>query len=121
MNDPLDKYPFYAKACALFGKVLEDSDRLGQDYRGREIVKQLVRSSGSIAANIEEGYGRGGRKEFIYFLNVSRGSARETRGWYERSRKFLPSAIIAERQALTDEIIGLLVTTINSLKRKNTD
>jgi len=114
--DPLAKYPFYVKASSLYEKVLDDSETLGRDYRSREIVRQLVRSSGSIPANIEEGYGRGTRNEFVYFLTVACGSARETRGWYERSRRFLLPAVIEERQAAVDEIIALLVSTIRTLK-----
>jgi four helix bundle protein len=116
--DPLAKYPFYVKACALYEKVLDDSETLGRDYRSREIVRQLVRSSGSIPANIEEGYGRGTRNEFIYFLTVACGSARETRGWYQRSCRFLSPTVIQERQGELDEIISLLVSTIRTLKSK---
>ena len=118
MDDPLQKYPFYVKACALYEQMLDDAETLGRNYRGREVVRQLVRSSGSIPANIEEGYGRGTRKEFIYFLTVACGSARETRGWYERSRRFLAPRIVVERQAVCDEIISLLVVTIKRLKDK---
>lgn len=121
MNDPLQKYPFYVKACELYELVWGDSETLGRDYRGREIVKQLVRSAGSIAANIEEGYGRGTRKEFTYFLTVACGSARETRGWYHRSRRLLVLKLVSERIALLDEILGLLIATINTLKHKGGD
>jgi four helix bundle protein len=117
--DPLAKYPFYVRACALYENILDDSEALGRDYRSREIVRQLVRSGGSIPANIEEGYGRGTRNEFVYFLTVACGSARETRGWYQRSRRFLPAKVIQERQAEIDEIISLLVSTIRTLKNKS--
>ena len=118
MTDPLLKYPFYVKAHELYELVWDDSEVLGRDYRGRKIVKQLVRSSGSIAANIEEGYGRSTRKEFVYFLTISCGSERETRGWYQRSERLLSTDLIAQRVALVDEILGLLISTINTLKRK---
>jgi len=118
MEDPLLKYPFYVKACQLYEDMLGDSDLLGEDYRGRELAKQLVRSSGSIAANIEEGYGRGTRKEFIYFLTVACGSARETRGWYKRAKRFLEAKLIETRMGQADEIIALVVATIKTLKQK---
>lgn len=118
MDDPLLKYPFYVKACELYEDMLDDADLLRKDYRGREIVRQLVRSTGSISANIEEGYGRGTRREFIYFLTVSCGSARETRGWYARSKRFLSSDLIVIRIAQLDEIISLLVSSIKRLKQK---
>lgn len=118
MKDPLDNYPFYVKACALYEAMLDDTEILGADYRGREIARQLVRSAGSIAANIEEGYGRGTPKEFIYFLTVACGSARETKGWYTRATRFLGERTLTERSAQTDQIIALLVSTIRTLKRK---
>ena len=118
MEDPLLKYPFYVKACQLYEDMLGDSDLLGQDYRGREITRQLVRSNGSIPANIEEGYGRGTRKEFVYFLTVACGSARETRGWYKRSKRFLEAGLIETRMGQADEIIALLVATIKTLKTR---
>jgi len=41
------------------------------------ITSQLRRSSASIAANIAEGFGRGGNKELARFLQIAMGSASE--------------------------------------------
>ncbi|MCK5561186.1 MAG: four helix bundle protein, partial [Thermoplasmata archaeon] len=84
----------------------------------KEIAKQLVRSAGSIPANIEEGYGRGLGKEFAYFLRISRGSARETKGWYNRAKKLLDPSLLNERMKEIDEVISLLVSMINTLEKK---
>jgi four helix bundle protein len=88
------------------------------DDRGKEIARQLIRSAGSIPANIEEGYGRGLGKEFAYFLRISRGSARETKGWYKRSKRLLDPDIVYERMNEIDEVISLLVSMINTLENK---
>ncbi len=61
--DRLDSFKIYKLACQLFDEFWNDSETLGKDYRGRELVKQQVRSLDSICANIEEGYGRGFGKE----------------------------------------------------------
>jgi len=117
IKDPLDNYLVYTKASKFYEKVLDDTDLLMGDGRGNEISKQLVRSAGSICANIEEGFGRGYKKEFIRFLCISRGSARETRGWYKRSRRFLGAEIIDDRLCEINAIISLLVAMINSMKK----
>jgi four helix bundle protein len=67
-NDRLASYGIYQLACKLFDDFWEDSEILGQDYRGRELVKQMVRSLDSICGNIEEGFGRGFGKEWPQHL-----------------------------------------------------
>jgi four helix bundle protein len=90
-----------------------------KDLRGREIVRQMVRSIGSIAANIEEGYGRGFGKEYPQYLRTSRGSARESKGWYQRASHLLPTTVITERLALLDKIIAKLSRMIQTLETRH--
>ncbi len=42
------------------------------------LTQQIRRSTISVGANIAEGYGRAGKKEFKNFLSIARGSAKET-------------------------------------------
>jgi hypothetical protein len=64
-NDRLESFGIYKIARQLFDDFWADAEILGKDYRGRELVKQQIRSLDSICANIEEGYGRGfGRVHF---------------------------------------------------------
>ena len=79
-NDRLESFGIYKLACELFDCFWADSEILGKDYRGRELVKQQVRSLDSICANIEEGYGRGENKEFPQHLKIARGKHARVRG-----------------------------------------
>ncbi|MBN1812389.1 MAG: four helix bundle protein [Anaerolineae bacterium] len=116
-QDPLWNFEVYPKTLFLYDLAWDDCQHLMEDRRGRAMVDQLTRSAGSICANIEEGYGRGYGKEYAYFLRVSIGSARESRGWYYRARRLLPGDVVKHRMALLDEIIAMLVPNIQNQKQ----
>jgi four helix bundle protein len=117
-DDRLESFGIYQLACQLFDDFWADSEILGKDYRGRELVKQQVRSLDSICANIEEGYGRGFGKEWPQHLKLARGEARESRGRYRRSRHLLPAEVMTKRLATLDQTIGGLTNTINTVEQK---
>jgi len=119
MNDRLNEIKFYQLAMELWDGYWSDCETLMKDVRGKEIVKQLTRSMGSISANIEEGYGRGFGKEYPMFLRYSRGSARESKGWYMRSSHLLSEEIIQQRVEKLDSIIAMESASIKTLEEKN--
>jgi four helix bundle protein len=88
------------------------------DRRGQAVAEQLIRSTGSISANIEEGHGRGYGKQRNWFLTVSIGSARETKGWYWRAQHLLSAETLNHRLALADEVIALLITELNQQRSR---
>ena len=108
-QDTLWQFNIYPKTVFLYDLLWEDCERLMKDTRGKAISEQIIRSGGSISANIEEGFGRGFGADFAYFLRVALGSARETRGWYYRARHLLPAEVLQHRMQLLDEIIAALV------------
>ena len=67
----------WQEARILAAKIYEISNRgkFSTDFGLRD---QIRRASISIMANIAEGFGRGGKTEFIRFLRISRASALET-------------------------------------------
>jgi four helix bundle protein len=112
-SDPVWEFWGYRKALFLYDLTWQDCEKVSKERRGRAVVDQLIRSSGSISANLEEGYGRGfAGKEYAYYLRVALGSARETKGWYWRGRQHLPPTVLDHRLALLDEIISLLLNQI---------
>jgi four helix bundle protein len=116
-QDSLWQFHIYPKATFLYDLLWEDCESLMKDVRGRAIAEQIIRSGGSIGANVEEGFGRGFGAEFGYFLRVALGSARETRGWYYRARRLLKPEVLEHRLGLLDEIIGVLVKSVDHQKR----
>ncbi len=115
-SSPLWSSIGYQKALFLYDLLWFDCEKLMQDPRGKAIAQQVIRSAGSVSANMEEGYGRGFGKDYARFLGYALGSARETQGWYFRSSHLLSEDVVAHRCALLDEIIALLVTIIKQQK-----
>ena len=110
-EDSLWSFETYRKALFLADLAWHDSEKMLEDGRGRAIAWQLIDSTGSVAANIEEGYGRGFGKDYARFLRIALGSARETKGWYYRGRHVYSTEMVTHQLALLEEIIsGLIVT-----------
>jgi four helix bundle protein len=116
--DRLESFGIYKLARQLFDEFWADSEALARDFRGRELVKQQVRSLDSVCANIEEGYGRGFGKELPQHLKIARGEARESIGRYQRCRHLLPAEVIERRTAALDHIIGGLTKTIITIENR---
>ena len=113
----LEQFGAYQKARELFDMVIQDTEVLKADPRCYRLIAQQVASADSICANIEEGYGRLSRVEYVRFLDIARGSARETRGRYERMKHWLNHDVIRQRLELLDQIIGILTNSIGRLRK----
>ncbi len=106
----------YTKALELFDFVVADLTFRSHHRERNQLAVQQLASADSIASNIEEGYGRGSKKEYCQFLVIARGSAQETAGRYLRLRHWLPADLPKYRIALGDEIIGILTASILKLR-----
>ena len=67
----------WREARLLAAKIYEMSN-LGPFRTDFGLRDQIRRAAVSVMANIAEGFGRGGKPEFIRFLRISRASALET-------------------------------------------
>jgi four helix bundle protein len=114
----LERFGAYQKARQLFDLVVKDMETLKTNPLCYRLVSQQIGSADSICANIEEGYGRVSRAEYVRFLDFARGSARETRGRYERMKHWLAPELMSQRIELIDEIIGILTRSIGSMSRE---
>jgi four helix bundle protein len=106
------KFYGYRKALFFYDLCWRDCEQLLKHPLGRAVAQQLIRSAGSISANIEEGSGRGYGRDRLRFLKFSIGSARESKGWYYRARQLLAPEVLSHRLSLVSEVIALLVTEV---------
>jgi len=116
--DPIWKLEVYR--LALFANDIgwEDVLKLSKEKLMFSTADQLHRSLGSISANLTEGYSRSKGLDRARFIEISLGSARESRDWYYKSRHALSAEVIKHRMSLATHIIGMLASMIQH-QRKN--
>jgi four helix bundle protein len=82
---------------------------------------QIRRASVSIMSNIAEGFDRGGRKEFIQYLSIAKGSVGEVKSqlYAALDQKYITEDVINKVYLLAEEINRLIYSLIKYLG--NTD
>ncbi len=71
-----------------FSKEIHTIFRYKKELEERALSNQIIRSSSSIMDNIAEGFERGGNKEFLQYLWISKASAGESRSQLYRALDF---------------------------------
>ena len=117
-NDPIWKLEVYRLALFADDVGWNDVLALSKNNLMWGVADQLHRSLGSISANLTEGYSRSKGLDRARFIEISPGSARESRDWYYKSRHVLPAEVVKHRMGLVTRIISMLVPMI-SHQRKN--
>ncbi len=110
--DSLWRVKAYRLALYLADMAWKDSMVLPKAAGGRALQDQLLRATGSIRANIAEGYSRGTGRDRAGFYEYALGSARESRDWYFKCRKALREEAVNARIDLLSEVIRLLLAMI---------
>jgi len=111
---------FWQKSFETSVLIINLAKKLSRDLGTKIILSQLFRSSMSVTANISEGYGRFGVKEFPRYLQVSLGSANETECWLLLLKECQPKysneieAIIEKNK----EVIKMLAASIKTIRNK---
>ena len=109
----------WRRAQDLALRVIELSSTLPKSRAADILARQIIRSSGSVAANIAEGHGRFSLGAFRNHLQIARGSACETDSWLDllcRS-KLIEAASASQLHQECEVIIAALTNRIRALDR----
>ena len=96
--------------------AISKTGKFAQDFSLRD---QIRRAAVSILSNIAEGYERGGKKEFIQFLYVAKGSCAETRSqlYVALDQEYLSPEQFDSLSELCKTVSKLLAGMIEYLKK----
>jgi len=112
----------WQKAHQSFLDIAEDVDSFPNKRAAWIISDQILRSTGSISANISEGFGRKTRADYEHFLIIARGSTTETQNWLIKCKdlKYFSDEVFELRDKVCIEIIKMINALIGSLRKKAT-
>ena len=102
----------WQKSHKLFLDIVKDVDTFPNKRAANIIADQIIRSSGSISANIAEGFNRS-KAKFLNSLDIALGEANETENWLYKIRdlKYI-DIIIAENQIEETKIICKMLNSL---------
>src|SRR3989338_1345 len=111
---------FWQNAFQVTKAIIRLASKLPRIISVRIILDQLLRASSSVGANIAEGYGRFGSKEYTRYLQVSLGSANESEHWLLLLRETCPKFGVEIDQIINQntESIKMLAASLRTLRLK---
>jgi len=95
--------------------LITNEGKLSKDFGLRD---QLRRASVSIPTNIAEGFERSSFKEYLYFLNIAKGSAGEVRSLLKVALEvgYIEQSIYSKLYNQVTELSRMLFKQVESLK-----
>lgn len=117
-GDLLWKMKVYRLSLFLSDLAWKDIKVISKNKIMISLCDQLYRATGSICANIEEGYSKKSNFDRARYFEYALGSARESRGWYYRARHNFDREIYKNRLALLTDIIKLLLRMIPAERKR---
>jgi four helix bundle protein len=108
----------WQKAHALTLKIISVAEFANRSYAGDVIMKQLLRATTSIGANIAEGYGRHEGKEYVRFLQIAYSSANEVDNWLNvlKDAGLMQPVVASGLLDDNEEILKMLATMIKKIR-----
>ena len=109
----------WRRSHQLFIDVLLDLENVPTRRAADKLVDQIVRSLGSIGANISEGFNRS-KAKFLNSLDIALGEANESENWLYKLRDagFMPRPIANRHVAECIEIEKMLNGLIAAIKKR---
>jgi four helix bundle protein len=110
--DALWRMSAYRFATYLSDLAWDDAVLLERRAITRALGAQICRATGSVGANIADGYGRGSGRDRVRLYEYALCSARESASWYHSARHALGDHVARARTDLIQRICRLLLATI---------
>ena len=109
---------FWQRAYEVSKMIFRLVNQLPKNQANRILTSQILRSAMSVGANIAEGYGRFGSKEYPRFLQVALGSANETEHWLLLLQECCPNLKTRIQEIITknEESIKMLAASLKTLR-----
>jgi four helix bundle protein len=104
---------------AAVDRAIQMALALPRNVAGQEIGRQVIRSSGSVGANLDEARGTLTRADFTHKVSLSLREARETLYWIRRieSNLLLPVRRLGPLKTEWDELVAILTSMQKRLRR----
>ena len=101
----------------LYLLALKDVENFPNSKGAYNLIDQLLRSIGSISANIAEGFNRRSTKHYISYLDNAVGSTNEAENWYYKveGMNWQTKDMVEERVKKLEEIRKMLFGLIRKL------
>lgn len=87
INEKQRKFDIYDRTFKFAVNVARLVKQLPNDFVTHEYCRQLIRSSSSVGANLEEADGALTKKDFINKIGISRREASESKHWLKLIRE----------------------------------
>jgi len=122
-NDAMEKiYDINERALAFAARVMKMKRALLKDQRvNKRAMAQVVDSSSSIYANLQEARGTATQADFHAKVRIALKEARESHGWlkYLRASECVTPKLITPLICEADEIVAILVTIAKKVNPTN--
>lgn len=122
MNDEKAKFKeeFVKRLVTFTLDVMRFAAEIRADRNLQPLADQVIRSAGSVGANVVEAKGSSTTKDYTRYFTIALKSANETKYWLLVAQKYCDSAsgdVATKLLAEATELANILGTSIVTLKR----